>query len=232
MTEPDYRRVEVTDERGPLASAAIELIHASIGDVQPTGDLLNEIEECRRGFPSGGEYHLIALVDADERPVAAAAGVYLEGVNAGFITYLAVAEDVRGQQLGRTLRARLVDCFRRDARRRHGGEPAWTVGEVRRESAWLRSLIQRGQAIPFDVGYFHPWMALRSEGKYILYREPIADARAELPAQEVASLLFSIWRRAYRIRYPLQSETFCYMLRKLEGRTMVGPDPDLMRTAS
>ncbi|HEX8906283.1 MAG TPA: GNAT family N-acetyltransferase [Longimicrobiaceae bacterium] len=225
MEQGEPRVVEVEDERTDLARAAIELIQTSIWDVQPAGDLLSEIEERRRGLPSGGDYHLIVSVDGDGKPAAAAAGVFLEAVNAGFITYLAVREELRGQRMGRELRAHLVRCFRDDARRLHGGEPAWTVGEVRRESAWLRSLVRGGRAIPFDFGYFHPWMPLRAEGKYVLYREPMGDARAEVPAREVARLLFAIWRRAYRIRFPLQSETFCYMLRKLEGREMVGADP-------
>ncbi|HSU17460.1 hypothetical protein [Longimicrobium sp.] len=225
MAEPEPRVVEVRDERTELARAAIDLIQTSIGDVQPAADLLSEIEESRRALPSGGDYHLIASVDGDGEPVAAAAGVFLESVNAGFITYLAVREEVRGQRLGGDLRARLVECFRDDARRAHGGPPAWTVGEVRRESAWLRTLVRGGRAIPFDFGYFHPWMPLRAEGRYILYREPIADGRLEVSGHEVARLLFAIWRRAYRIRYPLQSETFCYMLRKLDGRDTVGADP-------
>jgi GNAT superfamily N-acetyltransferase len=216
--------VRVQDERSPLAHAAIELLHRAIGDVQPAADLLAEIEECRRGLPSGGDYHLLAAVDEDGRPGAVAAGVYLEGVNAGFITYLAVQPEMRNRQLGSALRAELLACFRDDARAA-GAELAWTVGEVRRESAWLRSLVQGGRAIPFDLGYFHPWMALRAEGRYVLYREPAADTRAEIPSHEVARLLFAIWRRAYRIRYPLQSETFCYMLRGLEGREMIGADP-------
>jgi hypothetical protein len=137
---------------------------------------------------------------------------------------------VRNQQLGRKLRAHLLECFHADARRIHGAELAWTVGEVRRESAWLRTLVQGGRAITFHLGYFHPWMALRAEGRYVLYREPAADTRAEIPADEVARLLFAIWRRAYRIRYPLQSETFCYMLRGLEGREMIGPDPGFAAT--
>jgi GNAT superfamily N-acetyltransferase len=225
MTAPELRVVEVDDERSDLAHAAIELIHASIWDVQPTDDLLSEIEERRRGLPSGGDYHLIASVNGDGEPVAAAAGVYLEAVKAGFITYLAVREDVRGRRLGGDLRAALVRSFEEDARRAHGGPPLWTVGEVRRESAWLRTLVRGGRAIPFDFGYFHPWMPLRAEGKYVLYREPIADGRGEISSHEVARLLFAIWRRAYRIRYPLQSETFCYMLRQLDGRDTIGADP-------
>jgi hypothetical protein len=53
----------------------------------------------------------------------------------------------------------------------------------------------------------------------VLYREPVGDLRAELPASEVLRLLYVIWRRAYRVDYPLQRDTFCYMLDQLEGRT-------------
>ncbi|HEU4557480.1 MAG TPA: GNAT family N-acetyltransferase [Longimicrobium sp.] len=227
----ELRVVEVRDERTQLARDAVELLQVAIGDVQPAADLLSEIEEGRRGLPSGGDYHLLVALDADGEPAAAAAGVYLEGVNAGFITYLAVRPDVRNQQLGRKLRAHLLECFHEDARLAHGAELAWTVGEVRRESAWLHTLVHGGRAITFDLGYFHPWMPLRAEGRYVLYREPAADTRAEIPSHEVARLLFAIWRRAYRIRYPLQSETFCYMLRGLEGRETIGADPGFASTA-
>jgi hypothetical protein len=84
--EGEPRVVMVEDERTPLATEALELISYAIGDVQPVNDLLSEVEERRRGMPSGGDYHLLAMVDDDGRAAAAAAGIYLEGVNAGFIT--------------------------------------------------------------------------------------------------------------------------------------------------
>ncbi|MEW5928989.1 MAG: hypothetical protein AB1941_16130 [Gemmatimonadota bacterium] len=223
---PDLRAVEVDDERTPLARATLELIHEAIGDVQPTADLLTEVEEARRGLPSGGRYHLLALVDPEGAPVAAAAGVYLEASNAGFVTYLAVRADQRRRKLGRKLRDFLIGDFREEALRVRGEALAWTVGEVRHSSPWLRTLVREGRVVPFDFGYFHPWMPLRSEGRYVLYREPDADARRTLPAQEVLKLVFGIWRRAYRIRYPTQSETFCYMLRQLEAQGTVGFHPD------
>lgn len=225
MPTTDLRAVEVVDERTPLARAAVDLIREAIRDVQPTADLLSEIEERRRDLPSGGDYHLIAFLDPSDEVVAAAGGVYLEAVNAGFITYLAVRSDHRGRLLGRELRQYLVDAFWGDAQERYGRGPAWTVGEVRHESRWLRTLVHDGGAIPFDLGYFHPWMPMGAEGRYVLYREPIEDRRAELPAHEVASLLYAIWRRAYRVDYPLQSETFCYMLEQLEGRKAIGAAP-------
>jgi hypothetical protein len=69
-------------------------------------------------------------------------------------------------------------------------------------------------------------MPRRSEGRYVLYREPLADTRTELPAQEVVRLVYAIWRRAYRIRFPLQSETFCYMIDRLESAGTIGAHPD------
>lgn len=217
IAEGELRVMEVDDERTPLAGQALELISHAIGDVQPVRDLLSEVEERRRGMPSGGDYHLLAMVDPRERVSAAAAGIYLEGVNAGFVTYLAVRRDLRGRELGKTLRRHLVDSLRAEARRKTGADPAWTVGEVRADSPWLQTLARAGQAIPFGFPYFHPWMPLRSEGRYVLYREPLADRRTEIPAAEVVRLLYAIWRRAYRIRFPLQSDTFCYMVDQLQG---------------
>lgn len=220
------RVVAIEDERDPLARETLELISESIGDVQPVDDLLSEIEECRRGMATGGDYHLLAMVDDGGRPVAAAAGIWLEAVNAGFITYLAVRSDARGMFLGRGLRAHLVEAIRQEAQRKRGEDPAWVVGEVKRESPWLRTLVDAGEAIPFAFPYFHPWMPRRAEGRYVLYREPMADGRATLSADEVVRLVYAVWRRAYRIRFPLQSDTFCYMVQYLEEHGVIGTHAD------
>ena len=225
-TEREMRVVAVDDEREPLAAQALELIAFAIGDVQPVNDLLSEIEERRRGMPTAGESHLLAMVDAQGRPAAAAAGIYLETVDAGFITYLAVRPELRGKRVGRRLRRHLVDSIRAEARRKNGVDPAWVVGEVRSISPWLHTLVNAGKAIPFDFPYFHPWMPRASEGRYVLYREPLADTRPELPAQEVVRLVYAIWRRAYRIRFPLQSETFCYMIDRLQSAGTIGAAPE------
>jgi hypothetical protein len=218
--------VRVRDERDPLARAALELIVTAIGDVQPVDDLLSEIEEGRRGMYSGGGYHLLAMLDPEGEPMAAAAGIYLRGIGAGFVTYLAVRADQRRRLRGRRLREHLVESIRGEAMHLDGREPRWTVGEVRRGSPWLRTLVRAGKAIPFDFPYFHPWMPRASEGRYVLYREPISDPRTALPAVEAARLVYGVWRRAYRIRFPLQSELFRYMLGEIEARGTVGCHPD------
>ena len=222
----EARVVRVTDERTPIAREALELIADAIGDVQPINDLLSELEERRLGLPSGGGYHLLARVDAAGGVTAAAAGTYLEKVNAGFITYLAVRKDQRSQRLGRALRKHLVDSIREEARATRGEEPSWVVGEIRSDSPWLRTLVAAGRAVPFAFPYFHPWMTRAAEGRYVLYREPLGDVRRELPAQEVMGLVYAIWRRAYRIRFPLHSEIFRYMLQTIEAQGTIGPHPD------
>ena len=222
----DVEVVRVTDERDPLALKAIAVIRGAVWEVQPTDDLLSEVEESRRGLPTGGAYHLLAAVTRSGRVIGAVAGAYLAAVNAGYVAYLAVEEARRSARLGSLLRERLVEEFRADALRERAEELRWVVGEVRRENRWLRRLVRDGRAVPFDLSYFHPWLPRSRERVYVLYRESIADARTTLPTAEVEALLYAIWRRAYRVSYPTQSDTFCYMMEQLEGRTEVGADPE------
>ncbi|HLL54346.1 MAG TPA: GNAT family N-acetyltransferase [Myxococcaceae bacterium] len=227
---PGLRVVEVTDERSELARRAIARIQDAIWDVHPTGSLLAELRETRLGTARGGAYHLLAMLDTGEQdPVAAAAGVYLEAVNAGFVSYLAVREDQRGRGLGRELRGHLLEAFRAQARRARGVDPACVLGEVERESEWLRMLVREGRVVPLDVPYFHPWMSRGAEHHYALYLEPMADKRTELPSAEVARLIEAIWRRAYHFDRLERSDTFRYMMQRLEGRETVGPDPEFLR---
>jgi GNAT superfamily N-acetyltransferase len=223
------RVVEITDEREPLAAAALAIIADTFAAYERhhISDLRSEIAERRLGVLSGQNFHLLAAV-ADEapEPLGAIIGVYLDGVNAGFVAYLGVLEQHRGRRVARILRPRLVELFREDARRAGHTDLAWVMGEVRRSNPWLRRLVRTRGAIPFDLTYYHPGMTLDSPEPYVLYRQPIGDARRDLPVAEVRRVLYSIYRRAYRVRYPLQRDTFVNMLAQLEGRTSVGIHPD------
>lgn len=227
---PGRRIIEISDERETLAEEALRLIADSFPphDRHPTYMLRGEIEEKRRGLLLDHNYHLLAMLGTDERPAAVVAGRYLAGLNAGFVTYLAARPEYRGRKLGRQIRSALVEAFREDAR--GVGEPdlAWVLGEVRLESPWLRMLFREGQAIPFDLTYYHPGMDL-DDGteRYVLYRQPVLDERKVLPTDEVRQILYAIWRRAYRVPYPLQRPTFRAMIEELEGRETVGAHPEV-----
>lgn len=221
----DVQVVRVEDERTPLAEAALQLIAESFpaDDRQPLNQIAMEIGERRLGLLTSYDFHLFAATDDDERVLGVAAGVYLAGVNAGFVTYLAVRPEARGQQLGRRMRLRLMDTFRADAAKLEWEELAWMIGEVRRGSPWLQHLVREQGAIPFDLAYYHPGVEPESdEEDWVIYRQPVADHREELPADEVRQLLYAIWRRAYRVRWPLQRPGFRSMLQELEGRESVG----------
>jgi ribosomal protein S18 acetylase RimI-like enzyme len=218
--------VRVEDERSALALSALRLVEETfpVADRQPTAQIAMEIAERRLGLLTSYDFHLFAAVDADDEVLGVAAGVYLGGVNAGFVTYLAVRPEARQHQLGRRLRIRLIDAFRADARKLEWEELNWVVGEVRRQNPWLQRLVRERAAIPFDLRYYHPGLdASDPDEEWVLYRQPVGDAREELPAVEVRQLLYAIWRRAYRVRWPLERPGFRSMLQELEGRESVGP---------
>lgn len=222
------RILEVLDERGPIADSALDLIQRAFPprERQPLEQIAMEIAEKRLGLLTSYDFHLLAAVSPEDRVLAVVSGVYLGGVNIGFVTYLAVEAGSRGRQLGRRLRVALIDAFRRDALALEWPELAGVVGEVRLESPWLQRLVRDRAVLPLDLTYFHPGEdPTNPEAEWILYRQPVADKRTEYPADEVRQLLYAIWRRAYRVRWPLEREGFQAMLRELEGRTVVGPHP-------
>ena len=98
---------------------------------------------------------------------------------------------------------------------------------MRTESPWLEHLIKDPAVLPLDLTYYHPGENPDDpDSEWVLYRQAVSDFRASLPAIEVRQLLFAIWRRAYRVRWPLERDGFIAMLRELEGRGGVGRRPN------
>jgi GNAT superfamily N-acetyltransferase len=220
--------VEINDEREPIANAALGLIEEMFSpqDRHPLSELRSELAERRLGMFSTYNFHLLAAVyDDDPEPAGTITGVYLGGVNAGFVTYLAVRREYRGRRIARLLRPRLIEAFRADARTHGKDDLAWVLGEVRATSPWLRRLVRTRGAIPFDIDYYHPGMAPGDAKPYLLYRQPVSDFRRELPAALARRIIYAIYRRAYRVRYPLQRSSFVAMIDQLDGRETVGVHP-------
>jgi GNAT superfamily N-acetyltransferase len=234
-TIPDNLAIlEIIDERSREAEEALELIAESFdrSDRHAISELKSEIEEKRHRLLGPFDFHLLAMLDDRGSVVATAAGVYLPGLNSGFITYLVVSRRQRGRKLGHHLRSALVDCFEANAEITGAGELRWVLGEVRLDSPWLMTLVKTGSVIPFDLDYFHPGSHPgSSDERYVLYREVVSDARARIPAVETARILYAIYRRAYRVRYPLERENFRAMIEQVEQADEIGPHREVMRLA-
>jgi GNAT superfamily N-acetyltransferase len=226
------RTVEVTDERSAVAASAFALIESTFArqDRHSIEELRAEVAEKRYEILKPFDYHLLAAVDSEERVVAVAVGVYLAGVNAGFVDYLVVREDVRGCGVGHVLREQLAAAFAANAEEAGQAPLAAVLGEVREDNPWLLRLVRNGRAVPLHLTYYHPALPLGGK-RYILYRQPVGDRRTEFPPAEVGQMLYAIYRRAYRVRYPLERETFRAMLEELASRPTVGAHPDVVQRA-
>jgi len=221
--------VEILDERDPRAEAALQVIAGAFRrpDRQPLSELRSEIAEIRLDLLSTPEFHLVAAVSSTGEVMGTVCGLYLAGVNAGFITYLAVDPTFRGRGVAPALRSGLVERLRQDARSEGRPDLDCVLGEVRAGNRWLKRLLRRRGVLTFDLEYFHPGMdPTEPHDRYVLYRQPVGDARPDLPASRVRRMLYAIYRRGYRVRYPLQSPGFLHMMNQLERRTTVGPHPE------
>lgn len=212
-----WRIIELSDERDTHAESALRLIVDSFAPPhrQPIEQLRMEVAEKRLGLLTMTDFHLLAAAREDGSILGVVSGVYLSGINAGLITYLVVQSAGRGHGLGRELRSELVARFRADAQRAGYTDVAWVLGEVESDSPWLSRLIREG-ALPFPFDYYHPGMDPGSDARYTLYREPIGDRRDPLPASSVRQIIYAIYRRGYRVRYPLGRPGFRAMLENLE----------------
>lgn len=227
---------EIRDAADPALAAAHRLFHTEFeeGELVSLGDWRNLLRERSQGLWTDLAWHLFVAERAG-RVVGAATGMYLGNVNAGVIGYIAVRPVVRRLGLGPRLRGALRRGFERDARRVRGGRLAALVGEVRADNPWLRHLVRREGAIALDFPYFQPSIRGRPPVPLVLYYQPLNRVRRSLPAAEVRRLLYTLWRRPYRVSHPLARGVFRAMLRALHGRRRVGqralPPPTPRRRA-
>jgi hypothetical protein len=194
----------------------------------PKGELVKRMEwrdslrEREARLWTDIRWHLV-IAESAGRVAGVATGTYLGNVNTGVIGYLAVASSARGLGLGPRLRAKLNAAFRRDARQIRGEELKATVGEVRRDNPWLRSLLRRNRVLALDFRYLQP--QLRHDEHpvpLVLYYESHDTVRHRLSTDTIRKLLYTIWRRIYRIQRPLSDPAFRRMLTGLSSRQSVG----------
>jgi GNAT superfamily N-acetyltransferase len=187
------------------------------------GEWRNSLREREAGLWTDLRWHLV-VAELTGAVVGVATGTYLGNVNTGVIGYLAVSRACRGSGVGPRLRSRLRSLFRHDARQLHGAPLEAIIGEISRTNPWLRTLVRRDGVLALDFGYLQPRLRPHERPvSLVLYYESLVRVRRRLPAALIRKLLYTLWRRIYRVAQPLSDAAFRRMLSELEGRPSLGP---------
>lgn len=213
----------VESARSPLFHASYALYRRVFpkDEQMPKRYFTEHLTEAKLGISKPYNFHyLVGLVG--DRVVGFGCCTYLPIVNMGFIDYLAVDSGAKGQGVGTFLREKLVESLREDARSLGLQDLVAVLGETREESPWLRRLLCKG-AFALDIDYLQPPLEdHKNPVPLVLYVEPIAQKFDSLPADELRQVLYTLYRRLYRMQYPLQDPNFRYMLKQLKKRDRVG----------
>jgi hypothetical protein len=207
---------------------ALSRAHRMLRRIFPASELVKQrewretLQEHQANLWTDIRWHLLVAERAG-RVVGVSTGTYLGNVNAGIIGYLAITSAARRLGIGPRLRRRLAASFGRDAQRIRGASLGAIVGEVRRDNPWLRTLIRREHVLALDFTYLQPRLR-RGEPlvPLVLYYESMGRVRQRLRATEVRRLLYTMWRRIYRIARPMAEPAFRQMMRELAGRRWIG----------
>lgn len=188
----------------------------------PKRDWLTVLRERETGLFMDINWHLLVALRGD-RLIGAASGTYLGNVNIALIGYIAVDTAARERGLGPLLRRRLRRAIEQDAQRIRRRPLRAIVGEIEEDNPWLRTVVKRHGAIPLDFPYEQP--SLRPNHASVpltLYWQPLSNPDTRwLSAAFLRKLLYTIWRRTFRIRSPLKEPAFRRMMKSLEGRKRI-----------
>jgi hypothetical protein len=215
---------EIMSVDDPAFRAAHALLRRSFhrGEMLPVADWRNAMRERREGLWTDLNWHLL-VAERRGRVLGAASGSYLGNLNVGLIGYIALTPAARSTGIGPRMRTTLLRKFHADARRIGRSAAGAIMGEVREDNPWLRYLVRHEGAIALDFAYIQPALGAAKEPvPLVLYYQPLGRQRKSLPAAEVRRLLYSMWRRSYRIGRPLEHREFRLMLRSLRGRSRIG----------
>ena len=188
-------------------------------------DWISSLTEKASGVLTDLSWHLL-VAESNGKVVGLASGTYLGNVNIGVVGYLASTPEVRSKGTGTRLRKRLRRSFELDAQQIVSRPLDAIVGEVSASNPWLRSLARRPEVLVLDFPYFQPRLYEDDvPSPFVLYYESMRGARESIPVEELSKLLYTVWRRIYRISRPLDRTVFRTMLASLEHRDAVGRRP-------
>jgi GNAT superfamily N-acetyltransferase len=182
----------------------------------------DSLREREAGLWSDVSWRLV-IAERGKTVLGVATGTYLGNINSGVTGYLAVSPAARGLGLGPRLRRRLTRLFHQDALRIRHRLLEGIIGEVRLDNPWLRTLVRCDRVIALDFAYHQPQLRRGSRPvALVLYYERLTGVAVRFTAARLRRLLYTIWRRIYRIARPTSDPAFRRMLADLAGRTSIG----------
>jgi hypothetical protein len=223
-SRPKVRLREVLTPDDPAIGRAYRLLRSSLhsDELVAVDDWRHSLAERVADLWTDMAWHLF-VAERGGRIVGMGSGTYLGNVNIGFVGYLGVASDTRGERVGTRLRDRLRAAFKRDATRVRGRGLEAILGEVRIDNPWLAHLIKSPRILALDFVYHQPRLHPHQHPvPLVLYYEAMRGTVPRLPARLVRRLLYTIWRRAYRIDRPLRRPILREILDSLAKRRWIG----------
>ncbi|MBK6487487.1 MAG: GNAT family N-acetyltransferase [Gemmatimonadetes bacterium] len=226
MPQPDPRIAirELRDPKDPSLRGAYALLKQTFqrGERVDYREWVGSLQEKAGNLATDFAWHLFVAEQGGE-VVGLASGTYLGNVNLGVVGYLAIVPTARASGSGTRLRTRLRQQFARDALRLAKRPLAGIIGEVSPTNPWLRRLDKRAEVLVLDFPYFQPRLYDDDEpSPFVLYYESMTGPRQRLPVGELRRILYTVWRRVYRIGRPLDRPAFRSMMRALANRRTVG----------
>lgn len=221
--QPRVRIREIVDATDPALGAAHAMLRKAFHRAEMSGiaEWRSTLRERKERLWTDVAWHLL-VAERGRTLLAAASGFYLGNLNTGIIGYIAVVPSARSYGLGPRMRAALRRRFESDAQRIAREPLAAIVGEVREDNPWLRHLVRRS-AIALDFPYYQPSLSPSKDPvPLVMYYQPLPRRARSVPAPLLRRLLYSIWRRAYRIPRPMAHREFRMMVRSLANRRTVG----------
>jgi GNAT superfamily N-acetyltransferase len=222
--KPRTRVRELLDQSDPALKQAYALMRQSFARTERIrlSEWRASLREKASDVWTDQSWHLV-IAEQDGRVVGLTSGSYLGNVNLGIVGYLAIEPAARSRGIGTRLRARLRTLFERDALRIAKRPLEGIVGEVSESNPWLRSLARRKNVLVLDFPYCQPRLYDTDQpSQFLLYYESLQRQRDRLPVGELRGILYTIWRRIYRVSRPLDRAAFRAMLRHLETRRSIG----------
>jgi GNAT superfamily N-acetyltransferase len=215
---------EIDDISSPWFARAVRLMEETFPPEErmDVRDLADTLAEKRLGVLRPANIHLLVAHEEDQ-VLGFCQGWYIAVSNVCFVSYLLVRRGLKGRRLGAVLRQRLIRECQRDALLNRRKAIWAVVGEVEEDNPWLHTLVRSRGAIALDIDYRQPSLGPNQPPvRLILYVQRLDYHRKSLKARDVRSLVYSIYRRVYRIQFPVRNPSFRQILKSMEGRHRIG----------